>query len=722
MRFGLVHRVMTSTLAVLGILALVSSGELSRWVNTSIIVGLVASLAIPESMQGKPWVARLSTFGPILLLVVQLTRGFLGRPILELAVEFAAGLQIIRLATRRGAAHDQQVVVLALLHLIAGTVLGGGLTYGLCFLGFLVVAPGALVLSHLRREVEGNYRQGARDRTGLPVDVPRILRSRRVVGRPFLAVTCLLSVPILLFTGALFLVFPRVGLSLLLLNRQPPGRLVGFSDQVDLGKVGVIRNDPTIALRVEVPDLPKPPPERLTMYLRGTAFDRYDGRAWKRTITRRVPVASGSRMVVIERMPIVGQDRLMKINLEPISPSVIFVPPNSVSMEVRMRTEMLGNSSLTIEQGPEGEFRYSGGDERGIRYVMYMSQHKVAPMFRMGEHEKKRYLTTPNFPKRIENLAKEWTKGAKTDLEKAKLIETQLRTKYRYDLGSPSGKAKSPLDHFLFESKRGHCEYYSTAMAMMLRRLNIPTRNVTGFVGGSYNRFGRYYAVRQGDAHSWVEVYLDGQGWVTFDPTPPADAQPQSEIRGIFALFRDIIEATSQRWDTNVVGYNLNQQLSLVESIRRTFHFKSGHFKKSRQIWMIYIGATAAAIVVAFLVRWALRRKKLSRHFKRDDHEKHQAALLATALYESLEAALVVQGIGRPQGVPPLRHAMGHSVQEHIMAAEIVELTQIYQNVRFGGDVLSPEEQKDFERRVRLIRTSKNQKAIPQPPSPPVPA
>ena len=91
---------------------------------------------------------------------------------LELAVEFAAALQIIRLATRRGAAHDQQVIVLALLHLIAGTVIGGGLGYGLCFLGFLVVAPGALVLSHLRREVEGNYRQGARDRTGLPVDVP----------------------------------------------------------------------------------------------------------------------------------------------------------------------------------------------------------------------------------------------------------------------------------------------------------------------------------------------------------------------------------------------------------------------------------------------------------------------------------------------------------------------------------------------------------------------
>src|SRR5690606_38861173 len=104
---------------------------------------------------------------------------------------------------------------------------GGGLVYGIAFIGFLVVAPAALVLSHLRREVEGNYRQGARDRTGLPVDVPRILRSRRVVGRGFLLFVCSLSIPIFAFTAVLFLLFPRVGLSLLLLSHSRPERMVG---------------------------------------------------------------------------------------------------------------------------------------------------------------------------------------------------------------------------------------------------------------------------------------------------------------------------------------------------------------------------------------------------------------------------------------------------------------------------------------------------------------
>src|SRR5262249_3995262 len=153
--------------------------------------GLLVVLVIPDGWSQNPKLGRVASLAPLVLFAGEGLRLALGHPMLDVAIEFAAWLQILRILTRRGAAHDQQIIVLALLHLVAGTVLGGGLAYALCFLGFLVVAPGALVLSHLRHEVEGNYRQGARDRTGLPVDVPRILRSRRVVGRGFLIVTCL---------------------------------------------------------------------------------------------------------------------------------------------------------------------------------------------------------------------------------------------------------------------------------------------------------------------------------------------------------------------------------------------------------------------------------------------------------------------------------------------------------------------------------------------------
>ena len=229
MKFGLVHRIMTDALAMLGLLSLLTGGELDLTMAIVTGVSMVLAVLIPERYQEHPRLRSFGVFASLTLLGVQLTRAVSGGDLLQLSVEFAAALQVVRVATRRGAAHDQQIILLALLHLVAGTVLGGGLAYGLSLVGFLVIAPGALVLSHLRREVEGNYRQGARDRTGLPVDVPRILRSRRVISRRFLLVTCSLSIPVFLFTAVLFLLFPRVGLSLLLLNHSRSSRMIGFS-------------------------------------------------------------------------------------------------------------------------------------------------------------------------------------------------------------------------------------------------------------------------------------------------------------------------------------------------------------------------------------------------------------------------------------------------------------------------------------------------------------
>ncbi|MBK7396825.1 MAG: DUF3488 domain-containing protein [Myxococcales bacterium] len=290
MKFGLTHRILTSALATLGVLAIVLSGALPKVTVALLVIGLVFALVTTERFQQSTTARYAAAIVPSLVLGVELLRFVSGAPLLELAVEFAAALQIVRLATRRGATHDQQVVLLALLHLVAGTVLGGGLAYGVCLFGFLVLAPGALVLSHLRREVEGNYRQGARDRTGLPVDVPRILRSRRVIGPGFLALTCLLSLPIILFTALLFVLFPRVGFSLLLFQSQHPGRITGFSDSVDLSNVGKLREDPAIVVRFRLSDPPTgAPPQKMILRLRGTAFDEYQGGGkWSRTSTDRI--------------------------------------------------------------------------------------------------------------------------------------------------------------------------------------------------------------------------------------------------------------------------------------------------------------------------------------------------------------------------------------------------------------------------------------------------
>jgi transglutaminase-like putative cysteine protease len=699
---------MTDSLATLGLLALVTSGELHRWITIALLAGLVAALAVPERWQDARWMRHLGVVAPLGLLVMQMGRLTVGAPVLQLAVEFAAGLQVVRLATRRGAAHDQQVVVLALLHLIAGTVLGGGITYGLCFLGFLVVAPGALVLSHLRREVEGNYRQGARDRTGLPVDVPRILRSRRVIGKQFLVFTCLLSVPIFLFTAVLFVMFPRVGLSILLLNHGRPERMIGFSDKVDLGGVGKLRSDPTIAMRIEPSNLAENPPPRVALYLRGTAFDQYDGRTWSRTVTQRRPAEVQGTAVRIRRPPNPLHDAKLTVELEPIEPTVIFLSHDAVALRIlNRRLDREGKPTITILAGPEGELKYESKEERGLRYEIFLPGKAEPPPDALAETERSRYLSLPaGLPPRVAELAKTWTAKAKTDHARAQAVEARLRSDYKYDLESPSGAAPNPLDHFLFESKRGHCEFYSTAMATMLRTQGIPTRNVTGFVGGTFNRFGRYYAVRQGDAHSWVEAYIDGVGWTRFDPTPPANAVPQSEITGALAFMRDFVEAAAQRWNRHVVGYDLKQQVSLFRDVRNKYSSLRSTSKLTqalgspRRVWLLAVGIG----LIAAGIYWYRRNRRPSAPDAAPKKPDELSAQRVVVLYKSLEAALVVLGVPRPPCVPPLAHARGLAAIAHPAAEEVAALTMIYQEARFGGRSLDEEERKQFAERVRALR------------------
>jgi transglutaminase-like putative cysteine protease len=716
MRFGLIHRIMTDSLAALGLLALVTSGELNRWVSIGIVLGLALALGVPERWQDRQLIVHAGRGAPVALLVLQTTRYlFDGSLLLPLAVEFAAALQVVRLATRRGAAHDQQVIVLALLHLIAGTVLGGGLPYGLCFIGFLIVAPGALVLSHLRREVEGNYRQGARDRTGLPVDVPRILKSRRVIGQKFLLITCLLSIPIFLFTAALFVLFPRIALSVVLLNHSRPGRMIGFSDHVDLGGVGKLRENVAIAMRVEYPNLPPDPPARIALYLRGTAFDQYDGKSWLRSLSqqagrRGLEVAQKDGAVPLFRYPDPVRDRVMRIMLEPIDPPVLFVPPDAVALKLVPRSAALYATPPTVLSGPEDEYKYASADDRGVRYEVYLAQAGEAHVQLLPVGQRKRYLALPpGLPNRIRELARQWA-GARTDpYDQARAIEAHLRTDYRYDLDSPSGAAADPLDDFLFRSKRGHCEFYSTAMAVLLRTLGVPTRNVTGFIGGTFNRFGRFYAVRQGDAHSWVEVYVDARGWTRFDPTPPANSQPQSEITGVLAFIRDFYEAATQRWNRHVINYDLKQQFDLLSSMRS--HYRD--LKRSAP-WsseapalsgLLWIGVLIAGTALLIAIRRWLKRRKPRRGTPREGPED---AAQIVELYKALDSALATRGVPRFTSTPPLSHAMALADLRHPLASEVLALTEVYLGVRFGGRALSDNERRDFARRVRSIRTARD--------------
>jgi len=705
MRFGLVHRLMTDALAVIGLLALVASGKMSPAIASVVLVGMVAALALPDRWKQLSMVRMLGTVLPLLALAVQVARLLTGADPIPVVVEFAALLQVARLATRRGAVHDHQVVLLSLLHLIAGTVLGGGLTYALALVGFLVLTPGALVLSHLRREVEGNYRQGARDRTGMPVDVPRILRSRRVIGRGFLAFTCVLSVPVFLFTAFLFVLFPRVGFTWLTVPAIEPRRMVGFSDQVDLGGVGTIRSDPTLVMRVRLEDVPAEPPLRRNLYLRGALFDSYDGRTWARHGGGVEAIQQFGDLTVLRRQPRKGSDRVMGIDLEAIQPAVVFVPGDAVALRVLDLAQPYFTSS-PVRQGTRGGLEYEQTRLAGLKYEVYLPPKGLVVPERTAPERLARYLTVPrSLSDRIRALALDMTRGETEPVAIARALERGLRQHYRYDLSSPSGRASDPLDHFLFESKRGHCEFYSTAMAMMLRVRGVPSRNVTGFVGGTYNRFGGFYAVRQGDAHSWVEAYLPDLGWTRFDPTPPSSAAPQAATDGLVAVLREMVEAAAQGWQRNVEGFDLQKQIGLARTLRDFFRSPSdprtGERSASSIDWRTVGLSLGALALIAAGVVWRIRRVRAGTMRPGASALAKQRSI---ELYLRLEAALRIRGVPRPAGTPPRTHAEALEEAGHPVGAEARALTDIYLGVRFGGAQLGPEAERDFRARTQAIR------------------
>ena len=130
------------------------------------------------------------------------------------------------------------------------------------------------------------------------------------------------------------------------------------------------------------------------------------------------------------------------------------------------------------------------------------------------------YLQLPRLDPRIPQLAHQIADREKTDYDRASALTTYLKTRFGYTLQLPQEVQRDPLANFLFERKEGHCEYFASSLAVMLRSLGIPSRVVNGFRGGEFNDLTSQYLIRESDAHAWVEAYFPGKGWVEFDPTP----------------------------------------------------------------------------------------------------------------------------------------------------------------------------------------------------------
>lgn len=167
---------------------------------------------------------------------------------------------------------------------------------------------------------------------------------------------------------------------------------------------------------------------------------------------------------------------------------------------------------------------------------------------------------------RLDQLAAQVTAGSKTDLEAADRISSYLTTNYQYSLqNGPSAKDSNPIEAFLFEIKKGHCEYFASAMCLMLRKLGIPARIATGFYSKEWNERGHYFVVRMRHAHAWVEAYIEPFGWISFDPTPQSGEPGFGS--DVARLWEESWDFFNLRWNRYILSYDFERQRSMVEAV-----------------------------------------------------------------------------------------------------------------------------------------------------------
>ncbi|MCA9562973.1 MAG: transglutaminase domain-containing protein, partial [Myxococcales bacterium] len=201
---------------------------------------------------------------------------------------------------------------------------------------------------------------------------------------------------------------------------------------------------------------------------------------------------------------------------------------------------------------------------------------------------------------------------AQTPYRIARNIEEYLQANYAYTLDLPLVDPTNPLLTFLTETRRGHCEYFATAMAMLARQKGLATRIVNGFSGGDWNAVGEFWAVRQSHAHSWVEVFLPDVGWTTFDPTPPDDRPESVQSEDLWSTIGEWVDSARMLWFEYVVDFSLEQQLAAVSSgLNRAtgeeslssslYRVAMGFFRYADEVLLLILLWTSCA--VAFRVR-----------------------------------------------------------------------------------------------------------------------
>ncbi len=604
---------------------------------------------------------------------------YVSREFLPATVHLVFFLTITKILTAQTDRDFTYLKVIAFLELLAGCVLNGAINFFLFLALYLVFAVATFTTSEVRRSSNRKV---------------RIVRSglRRIPLRLGL-MTLFITAGIMSITGGLFFFLPRTARAAFQHFISGRYRIQGFSNEITLGQLGEIKQQSTPVMHVRFIQPSKP----LSLKWRGMALGQFNGRTW----------FNGSSFKE-EKLPI-GHNRLIRLVDDRHRPP----PERRTDLEYEVHVRDIGSDTLffpgmpefinidapLINRSPAGSYRLPFISAGGIYYVGYgyLDRPNMAPEVAvdpLSAQVRQGYLELPHLDPRIAKLAADWTAGELAADAKAAVLERHLKKDYGYSLVLLKSEVADPLAHFLFERKAGHCEYFASAMAVMLRSLGIPSRVVTGFQSGIYNALSGWQVIRASDAHSWVEAYLPQRGWTTFDPTPPDPSVTQLGIGTRLALYLDAAETFWQEW---VLNYDLEHQLVLATRVQqssstgtRWFDAALQSFSSVRQRATEFLkqyGAPVAAVLIVTALAilygptlrksWALRQRL--KRVQRGQVDRSDASLLYSRMLRILER----RGIEKPAWVTANEFVRLMPASE--VSPIIEDLTALYYDLRFGG-------------------------------------
>ena len=403
------------------------------------------------------------------------------------------------------------------------------------------------------------------------------------------AASLLAAIPLTLCT---FIFLPRLGSPLWGAPTDTSVARSGLGDSMDPGSLQELLIDDSPAFRVSFDGTL---PERSKLYWRGPVLTRFDGQVWNRVNrageTQRLDTVQRGGEVVDYEVTLEPSDRRWLLALD--------VPLRAPENAVRG-----ADMSLVAARPVDQLLRYRASS--ALRYELGVQ---------LGERERTRDLAIPaGLNPRARALAAQWRQELGDDNAVIRAaLDLFHNSAFFYSLVAPE-LGRDAVDDFLFETRKGFCQHYSSSFTFLMRAAGIPARVVTGYQGGYFNAIGNYLVVRQSDAHAWSEVWLAGRGWVRVDPT--GAVSPQRVELGARAAagasaswyqsdwllaLRNQFDLVNRGWNSLVVQFNTLRQQSLLTPFG---------IDKAEYYDLIWVLIGSSMLVLALYSWWVLRRPR----------------------------------------------------------------------------------------------------------------